>query len=750
MACFRKILFSFVFILNIYQTFSKSTSKAENGRGGDTNYDLVGNLKKVSDVMQKSADIQAKPGHELNFAEVNILNLFHNDAINFMIHNYTSFGNSSSSCFRDIQYTLQNLGNMKEQWAMHMIDAFGKPESGFLQGNTRFIGDYNECLNVYAPPQENTTAGNFHGKYCFLQVPFLKLGNFSLSSTFGVCIPDTCSSTLLMNDFKNVLEIPKFVSAMNNIGGILNDTSLTCNPVSKKLTPAAIVVICLMSVFGFLALLGSSVTAYEYFNTNQLLSKNVVSEVGDSKKVTESNGVSVNALEDNGDEELLFSKPKEGILEKWKPFLKCFCIFTNGSKLLNTDGTEGQLLCIHGIRFLSMTWVILGHTYLFCISVIRSPLNLLTVIDNWPFQIILQGFYSVDSFFVISGFLLTYLFFQEYSKKGGKMSWAYFYIHRYLRLTPVYMLILAFSATVYFYLGSGPFWPTTTTDANCKTYWWMNLLYINNFQDQQNGCMGWSWYLANDMQFFVISPLFLISLWRWPKIGYSLLGLFLCGTFLANFFITYEYDIICGMSYLTSMKINEADKFLEFFNKIYIKPYTRIGPYLVGMFVGYFLFKTKQSNRGKDSWITLGCGWIIASSVTLTCVYGLYHKDPSVLACSFYNALNRTCYGAGLCWVIYVCLTKQAGIVDSILSWKLFIPLSRLTYCAYLIHPMVITGYFSSLKSLLEVSHPTLVLYFLGFLVVTYGLSLPVSLIFESPIIGLEKLIRNKFQARKL
>ncbi|KFM61436.1 hypothetical protein X975_24355, partial [Stegodyphus mimosarum] len=37
-------------------------------------------------------------------------------------------------------------------------------------------------------------------------------------------------------------------------------------------------------------------------------------------------------------------------------------------------------------------------------------------------------------------------------------------------------------------------------------------------------------------------------------------------------------------------------------------------------------------------------------------------------------------------------------------------------------------------------------LYFLGFLVQTYGLALPVSLIFESPIICLEKLIRKKFQ----
>ena len=35
-----------------------------------------------------------------------------------------------------------------------------------------------------------------------------------------------------------------------------------------------------------------------------------------------------------------------------------------------------------------------------------------------------------------------------------------------------------------------------------------------------------------------------------------------------------------------------------------------------------------------------------------------------------------------------------AGIVNWFLSWKLFIPLSRLTYLAYLIHPVVLEVYY--------------------------------------------------------
>lgn len=46
-------------------------------------------------------------------------------------------------------------------------------------------------------------------------------------------------------------------------------------------------------------------------------------------------------------------------------------------------------------------------------------------------------------------------------------------------------MLLAFSATVYLYMGSGFFWPDNNIDAACQETWWWNLLYINNFQSQE-------------------------------------------------------------------------------------------------------------------------------------------------------------------------------------------------------------------------------------------------------------------------
>lgn len=419
--------------------------------------------------------------------------------------------------------------------------------------------------------------------------------------------------------------------------------------------------------------------------------------------------------------------------------------------MLNTETSEGELLCIHGIRFLSMSWVIIGHSYSFGNIAMKNTLGILPLVNTFAFQAILQAFFAVDSFFVLSGFLLTYLFMNEYTKKKGDMSWGYFYVHRFVRLTPMYMVLLGFSAAVFSYLGSGPYWPDEF-DPACRDVWWENLLYINNFYGDKGQCFGHTWYLANDMQFFVISPIFLITLFRWPKIGYTLLAVFLFASCLANFFISYQFDLGNGViSFMNEGTIDPntvpklQKQFADYFSKLYVKPYTRIGPYLIGMLTGYLLFKRKAIGNPKHNLMFLSIGWIFATSITLATVYGMYHTNPTLVASSIYNAFSRITYALGLSWLIYVCLIGQGGFVNSILSCKMFIPLSRLTYATYLIHPMIINGYYASQTTSLEFTHRNIVILFLGFMVITYSIALPVALILESPIVSLEKIIRKSF-----
>ena len=55
------------------------------------------------------------------------------------------------------------------------------------------------------------------------------------------------------------------------------------------------------------------------------------------------------------------------------------------------------------------------------------------LMKSYAFQAVLNGFPSVDTFFVLSGVLVAYLLLKELDKTKGRVNWIMFYVHRYLR-----------------------------------------------------------------------------------------------------------------------------------------------------------------------------------------------------------------------------------------------------------------------------------------------------------------------------
>lgn len=55
--------------------------------------------------------------------------------------------------------------------------------------------------------------------------------------------------------------------------------------------------------------------------------------------------------------------------------------------------------------------------------------------------------------------------------------------------------------------------------------------------------MGETWYLAVDMQLFILSPLFIYFIWRWKRIGFVLLVTATLGSLGSNFFVFGLYSL---------------------------------------------------------------------------------------------------------------------------------------------------------------------------------------------------------------
>lgn len=123
---------------------------------------------------------------------------------------------------------------------------------------------------------------------------------------------------------------------------------------------------------------------------------------------------------------------------------------------------------------------------------------------------------------------------------------------------------------------------------------------------------------------------------------------------------------------------------------IYDPPWMRIGPYLIGIIAAYILMKLKSKLMVKKKIIWLL--WILGSSCNLIILFGLTNRNISVLTTAIYNACSRTLWGIGIAWIIIACYTNNGGVINKLLSLKIWIPLSRLSYCAYLLNPFIINS----------------------------------------------------------
>jgi hypothetical protein len=69
----------------------------------------------------------------------------------------------------------------------------------------------------------------------------------------------------------------------------------------------------------------------------------------------------------------------------------------------------------------------------------------------------------------------------------------------------------------------------------------------------------------------------------------------------------------------------------------------------------------------------------------------------------------RLIWSAGVTWICYECATGRAGLINKLLSSNCLQPLSRLTFCIYLIHIVPVWHNFFIIRSPITISHASLV-----------------------------------------
>lgn len=124
---------------------------------------------------------------------------------------------------------------------------------------------------------------------------------------------------------------------------------------------------------------------------------------------------------------------------------------------------------------------------------------------RWQYLLIEAGVLAVDTFFFVGGFLVAYSILKE-SKMSTLLRYPLAIVNRVFRFLPSYFLAILIYYSVMIHFVTGPFWfQLLDPIRNCQKMW-KPLVFVDNLVDNGNSmCMGWGWYLQNDMQMFLAS-----------------------------------------------------------------------------------------------------------------------------------------------------------------------------------------------------------------------------------------------------
>ncbi len=151
---------------------------------------------------------------------------------------------------------------------------------------------------------------------------------------------------------------------------------------------------------------------------------------------------------------------------------------------------------LDGLRFYAFLAVFFAHSFWTDFDYIR---------DNPGFhllkEIAYKGVLGVNFFFVLSGFLITYLLLEE-KESTGKTNIGAFYMRRILRIWPLYYFVV-FVGFVLIPLVQAKLGQPTTEKGNIFYY----LLFIGNFDVKPTSAvLGILWSISVEEQFYLVWP----------------------------------------------------------------------------------------------------------------------------------------------------------------------------------------------------------------------------------------------------
>ncbi|KAF5301324.1 hypothetical protein FQA39_LY10722 [Lamprigera yunnana] len=404
---------------------------------------------------------------------------------------------------------------------------------------------------------------------------------------------------------------------------------------------------------------------------------------------------------------------------KYGKYITCFSITRNWDKLraASTINDTEIFLGFNGMRFYLIILVVLTHSTLLTSLYTINPESTETIQNDQLRMMFANGGCTMQTFLIISAWLLSYHFFSviEGNKNFRLSHFVMMFIYRYIRLTPCILVVVALNATWLRHMNTGPLWYNIIDSEykNCKSNWWTNVLYINNYYNVEHMCLLQTWYTAADTQLFAYSLVVLAIVWTFKKHTMKIFA----GSFIIGLIIPGVLNYINNYDYLP--RIYPENFFTSMFNvpewtHVEIAGHTSISGTTVGLFSGYIVHKYKDKKltlkkRYVFVWWILVWGFLLSAIFSGSLLYT--YPAQSRLGAAVYVAVNKNLFVIGVCLMLLGITQNIGWIIRDALQWQPMQILAKLTYCIFLMHVSIVRlrvgeskslNYSSNYKSVIE------------------------------------------------
>ncbi|XP_069357064.1 nose resistant to fluoxetine protein 6-like [Maniola hyperantus] len=427
--------------------------------------------------------------------------------------------------------------------------------------------------------------------------------------------------------------------------------------------------------------------------------------------------------------------------------LKAWSIQSNLARLTATyedgDPRLSALSPIQGVRVLLLTLVIMTHAAEIQYKVhLYNPEYFEKVLQQSATMLIRNGSALTQLFIVISNFLFAYsmlLYSKNTQKQLGLAQLPMCILHRLARIIPVHLLLVGFAATWWRQTGDGPQWELTVgaESDTCRKKFWAHALFLHNFIYPDEHCMLPTWFLAVDMQLYIVAAVLTLYLMQKKKRQIPILATLFIASCVMNFALAYVNEWKSLLFIMVPENVRQTFRGISSFSQFYTAPWGSLPACFMGLLTAHVHFDLQEQGYkiSKHKWfewmfhmtVPLYMAWILAGNAIL--------EHTTHVATAAYVAIERPSFALLAAFTLLGIANNIDGRLRRAWAWRGWATIGRMSLSIMMLHWIVNMYIVGTRRTLTEVSVTSIGSDMLGTIFWTTLLALPVTLLVESPIL---------------